>query len=303
MSKVENRLPRVGTGETSTIRGLKIFPVGRWRPPLIVREKELSVRKLTSRSIGRMAALVMLLGSFQGCAIVEGPATEQNLYEVPTEFTSLVSNAAFSTFEIGCKGKWRGSGWAINLADEGRSYLVTAFHVVESCIDEGKLEARNAAHSKFPVELVSFDGRYWDDSTVAIDEVRDLALLVTDRDLAGLDVEVEEARVGHWVSIVGYPAIHNGKEPLFTIGVVSGFNQYRMTTVNAATNSGNSGGPVLNSRGLVIGTLFASPDVGEVSSFGLVQPIRMHCQVILECDSRVPNQPTQLSSSFISYRY
>lgn len=236
-----------------------------------------------------------------GCVPATPVSEAQSLYEAPLEYADLVSRATSATFEISCRGEWRGTGWAVQFAGETYSHMVTAFHVVESCVDGGKIKARNHLHSPFELELQSFDGRYWDDVTTDLDKVRDLALLSTSQILEGLEVETEGPQVGNWVAVVGYPGVHSGEQPLFTVGNVAGFNDYRMISIDAVTNRGNSGGPVLNSRGLVIGTYFASAKLKNSEPIGLVQPIRIHCKLVFECSGNEPNIPLTVSSETFSF--
>lgn len=234
------------------------------------------------------------------CAPANSNLEPQSLYEVPIAYADLVSIATSSTFQISCRGNWSGTGWAVQFQGETESYLVTAFHVVEDCVDGGKIRARNHLLSSFEIELLSFDGRYWDDVTTDLDKVRDLALLSTDQRLNGLQVDPEVPQVGNWVAVVGYPGVHDGEEPLFTVGNVAGFDDFRMITIDAVTNRGNSGGPVLNSRGLVIGTYFARSKLKNSDPLGFVQPIQIHCQLVFECSGDEPNTPLTLSSETFS---
>ena len=243
---------------------------------------------------------VTLLNS--GCSAVSPMVDNQSLYEPPLEYAALVSKATSSTFEISCRGEWRGTGWAIKLEGEAKGYLVTAFHVVEDCVDSGTIKARNHLRSPFELELLSYDGRYWDDVTSDLDKVRDLALLSTDQDVVGLDVEPEGPQVGNWIAVAGYPGVHDGVEPLFTFGNVAGFDEFRMITIDAVTNDGNSGGPVLNSRGLVVGTYFASSKWKNSEPLGFVQPVRIHCQLVYKCEENEPIIPLSISSESFSER-
>ena len=251
--------------------------------------------------VGRLVAPLLLFGALTGCATNPVEPTDQNLYDIPMDFDQLVSNASRATFEISCDGVWVGSGWAINFPYEEEGYIVTAYHVVEDCWDSGKLMVRNQTHSKFEVELLSFDGRYWDRVTVENDEIRDLALLKSKRPLVGLDVFTGEPKIGHWVTAAGFPAFHDGTEPLLTSGQVSGFDSYRMLSIDAVVNSGVSGGPVLNSQGLVVGTAFANSRQQSSGSIGFVQPIRMHCELAFECKDGKPIQPLLLTKNPLAY--
>jgi S1-C subfamily serine protease len=240
---------------------------------------------------------VLLLSA---CQPISQNLETQSLYEPPLEYADLVSKATSSTFEISCRGEWRGTGWAIQFEGRNDGYLVTAFHVVEDCVDGGKIKARNHLRSPFELQLISYDGRYWDDVTTDLDKVRDLALLSTDQNVNGLEVEPEGPQVGNWVAVVGYPGVHSGEEPLVTVGNIAGFNDYRMISIDAVTNRGNSGGPVFNSRGLVVGTYFASAKRKNSEPIGLVQPIRIHCKLVFECFGNEPVFPLTISSEKFS---
>ena len=78
-----------------------------------------------------------------------------------------------------------------------------------------------------------------------------------DADLALIYVEAEfpklqpapEAKIGDWTIVVGNPLDLTN---YVTVGIISGVTDYEYST-DAATNHGNSGGPILNSSGQVLG--------------------------------------------------
>lgn len=137
--------------------------------------------------------------------------------------------------------KSTGSGVIINA---GNGYIVTNDHVV-------------APGDHFRVQLA--DGRWRDATMIGKDAVTDLAVLKIDT--AGLD-EIEPAdtadiRVGDIVFAVGYPL---GLDQTASIGIVSGLGRsggdsqltdYIQT--DAAINSGNSGGALLDAKGQLVG--------------------------------------------------
>lgn len=141
---------------------------------------------------------------------------------------------AVVTVRAGSQG---GAGFVVN--DDGD--IVTNAHVI------GKAK-------KADVKLV--DGRIEEGAVVATDERRDLALL---RVRGELDHWVElgpsaDLKLGEEVAAMGAPL---GLEHSVTKGVISsrarriGGNQFLQ--IDAALNPGNSGGPVINKRGAVIG--------------------------------------------------
>lgn len=109
---------------------------------------------------------------------------------------------------------------------------------------------------------VVLDGREYDAEIRGTDPATDLALLQIDAggDLTYLDLgDSERVRVGDWVMAIGSPM---GLDHTVTVGVVSAkgrsigisdvsFENFIQT--DAAINFGNSGGPLLNTRGQVVG--------------------------------------------------
>ena len=91
---------------------------------------------------------------------------------------------------------------------------------------------------------------------VATDAARDIALLKVEssRELTALPLATE-AREGEEVVALGYPLDLAGGMSV-TRGIVSAFRSYggvSYVQTDAATNKGNSGGPLLNLRGEVVG--------------------------------------------------
>ena len=139
-----------------------------------------------------------------------------------------------------------GSGAIID-AREG--IVVTNNHVVEG----GR---------KFTVDLT--DGRIFDAVLIGADKATDLAVLKIEApSVPGLGlsqievVDSDSLRTGDLAFAVGYPL---GLDQTLTMGVISGMGRSGMgdriedyIQTDAAVNSGNSGGPLLDSRGRLIG--------------------------------------------------
>lgn len=134
-----------------------------------------------------------------------------------------------------------GSGVIID-AREG--IIVTNHHVIEN-------------GQKFTVDLI--DGRLFDATLIGADKATDIAVLKIEA--TGLSqvamVDSDTLRSGDLAFAVGYPL---GLDQTLTMGVISGLNRSGMgdaiedyIQTDAAVNSGNSGGPLLDSRGRLIG--------------------------------------------------
>jgi serine protease Do len=145
-----------------------------------------------------------------------------------------------------------GSGFIIS----GDGYVVTNNHVVEDATK---------------VTVVFEDGSEQVAEIVGTDERTDLAVLkIEGEDLPFVTFEEEASRVGDWVVAVGNPF---GLGGTVTVGVISGAgrdiggsNYGDFLQIDAAVNTGNSGGPAFNTNGEVVGvnTAIYSPTGGNV---------------------------------------
>ncbi|MFP4082156.1 MAG: S1C family serine protease, partial [Candidatus Aminicenantes bacterium] len=137
-----------------------------------------------------------------------------------------------------------GTGFLIN--SEG--YIITNNHLVENAIK---------------VSVFSVDGNEYKAEIVGTDSKTDLALLKVDGNglpFASLG-DSSQLRVGEWVMAIGNPL---GMEHTVTAGIVSAKGRQLAGSLNvpdyqdfiqtdAAINRGNSGGPLVNMEGEVIG--------------------------------------------------
>lgn len=146
-----------------------------------------------------------------------------------------------------------GSGFAIS-AD---GYIVTNNHVVENA-DK--------------VTVVFDDGKEMTAKVIGTDAKTDLAVVKVDgvTDLPFVKLADNEIRVGEWVVAVGNPF---GLGGTVTAGIVSargrdiaGSAYGDFLQIDAAVNTGNSGGPDFNMQGEVVGvnTAIFSPNGGNV---------------------------------------
>jgi S1-C subfamily serine protease len=208
---------------------------------------------------------------------------KQDLFSGPENISSLIDNSTAGTYQINCFGNWAGSSWGLEM--NGDFYLVTAFHVIEDCLDGRKIHAKNDSTRMFEVELIAYDGGFWSNDL----NLRDLALLKTSQPISVLKPARTLPELGHWVAAIGYPADSDGKVRLsYTQGAVSSYDKQGIVVTDAAINGGNSGGPLLNSRGEVVGTMFASEPNENFEDMALAQGMYLHCGLTFECSGGVP---------------
>lgn len=130
------------------------------------------------------------------------------------------------------------------IVDAANGIVITNHHV----IDGGR---------KYTVDLI--DGRLFDAVLIGSDKATDIAVLqITPDNLTQVEtVDSDTLRSGDLAFAVGYPL---GLDQTLTMGVISGLNRSGLgdaiedyIQTDAAVNSGNSGGPLLDSRGRLIG--------------------------------------------------
>lgn len=177
-----------------------------------------------------------------------------NVTEVVQGQPRLRLNRFFEPFlEPGAEREYTSMGSGFIISEDG--LVVTNQHV-----------ARQGA-SRIVVSLP--DGNQYDAEVVGSDELADLAVLQIDANESLPNVEFgdsDDVIVGEWSLAIGNPfGLFDASDPSVTVGVISATNRdFRpnpneprvyidMIQTDAAINSGNSGGPLVNSEGEVIG--------------------------------------------------
>jgi serine protease Do len=147
-------------------------------------------------------------------------------------------------------------GFGSGVIIDPQGYILTSNHVVESA---EKIEVKLSDNRKFFAKMVGQDRE------------TDLALIKVEPDKALTAAPLgdsDKLRPGQWVMAIGNPFVY---DHTVTVGVISALNRDLDTDIfdnfiqtDAAINFGNSGGPLLNIRGEVIGinTLISSQGTG-----------------------------------------
>jgi S1-C subfamily serine protease len=153
---------------------------------------------------------------------------------------------------VGLPDRVIGSGFFI----DPRGYLLTNYHVIESEVDpkyEGYsrlyIRPSDKVEEKIPAKVVGYD-RIFDLALVKV-EVTPQYVFTFEGD--------PQLKVGSAVLTIGSPA---GLENSVTSGIVSAAGRRFLQMgdamqVDAPVNPGNSGGPLLNSQGQLVGVVFA----------------------------------------------
>ncbi len=153
---------------------------------------------------------------------------------------------------LGFPNRSLGSGFFI----DDRGYIITNHHVISELVDpeyEGYsrlyIKLSNDSETRIPAKVVGWD------------KTLDLALLKTEIS-APYVYSLGSSRnlnVGKPIYAIGSPV---GLENTITSGIISAFDRQLLSTaavmqIDAAVNSGNSGGPLINDKGEVQGIVFA----------------------------------------------
>lgn len=158
-----------------------------------------------------------------------------------------------------------GTGFFIGTPGQNPEYLITNCHVVEDFLATGGGQGESSLYVVY--EMDDIEEAY----VVDYDQERDLALLrigsPTDKRKAIALEEPKDDIVGDQVYAVGYPAVAESVDALSYFGnndaTVTGGSVSRVLTesgtgrhllqTDAVVHSGNSGGPLVNTDGRVVG--------------------------------------------------
>lgn len=154
-----------------------------------------------------------------------------------------------------------GMGYAARVIGSGffidrRGYIVTNHHVIEEIVNP-----KNPGYGKVFIKMAEDSDQRIPAKVVGYDSVHDIALLKTEAKVPyvfNLGAK-SQLNVGSVIYAIGSPL---GLERTLTSGVVSSADRKLFTTgsvvqIDAAVNSGNSGGPCIDKNGVVQGIVFA----------------------------------------------
>ena len=168
------------------------------------------------------------------------------------------------------------SGSGIIISEDG--YILTNNHVINTSSTSSYYEIGEA--SKVEVYLYNEDEPYTA-TVIGTDEETDLAVIKIDK--TGLTAaelgNSDNVQIGEVVMAVGNPL---GMQSSVTSGIVSAVNRevtdsdgkkYKLIQTDAAINSGNSGGALVNTQGQVIGINTLKVSATGVEGMGFAIPV------------------------------
>ena len=224
----------------------------------------------TSTSSGQINTNQISLEEYSATGIGVAQKILPSIVGIRVEFpvNSIFLNQSGSTATA------EGSG--IIISEDG--YILTNNHVVSSASSSSYYSLGEA--SKISVYLYN-DSTAYEASIVGTDEETDLAVIKIDK--TGLTAaelgDSDSVAVGEFAMAVGNPL---GMQSSITAGVISGVNRevtdsdgktFTVIQTDAAINSGNSGGALVNSQGQVIGINTLKVSATGVEGMGFAIPI------------------------------
>ena len=220
--------------------------------------------------------------------------TSVDLFNSPSNFGQLKDLLEKGIAEIFCQD-YGGTGWGFSV--DNKILLVTNYHVIEDCIT-------NSVEPKFFLNSDTSDAL--NARILGIDPEKDLALLdISERgsgSLKPLQISTQYEAT-HWVLTVGFPESPDGFyqdsrtwEPTWSSGRVQragvtesfdfdGYIPGSMDVIyfDAAINNGNSGGPLLNAAGQVIGIISGAYENKEGYNFAI--EVSEFCNQLMNCQT------------------
>ena len=201
--------------------------------------------------------------------------TAEEIYTAACRSTVGVTIPGYAYNIFGQPGARAVTGTGIVLSEDG--YILTNFHVIETAYENGA-----------SIMILTYEGDEYEAEVIGIETDSDLAVLKVEAEglTAAVIGDSDEIRVGQTIYTVGNPL--GELTYTMTSGIISALGR-RITTdeavivnmfqVDAAINSGNSGGPVFNVCGQVIGVVTAKYSQYGMEGLGFAIPVHDACRI------------------------
>lgn len=245
-----------------------------------------SIQTSTSSANGTTTNLVSL-SNFSNTSIFAASKILPSIVGIEVSYN--VTTNSFFGFGGSQTSSATATGSGIIISEDG--YIVTNNHVVDSSSSNSSYsyyELSKATSIKVKLNTATYgEDAVFDATVVGQDSQTDLAVLKIDKD--GLTpaefADSDQAVVGEFVMAVGSPL---GLDTTVTQGIISAVNRqvesdgvvYTCIQTDAAINSGNSGGALVNSDGKVIGINTLKLTGSNVEGIGFAIPINSTLDVI-----------------------
>jgi len=201
-----------------------------------------------------------------------------NFYSAPPDLESTIKRVQQSTVVVTC-GDSQGTGWAVDLGpvvadasfqlkvkDNLYPYsVITNHHVIEGCENDADAVRVSNGTTTYISSLFTFD------------EENDLAIIATQARIPELEISPRPSP-GWWSMALGSPF---GLEKSVSTGNVMNITPGGYVISTAPVNPGNSGGPLVNSLGQVMGTNTAF--LRGFQSVNIASDVDLLCKALVDC--------------------
>lgn len=213
-----------------------------------------------------------------------------------TNYTREISAIKFFPTQLNdneTSSQWSGTGFAIN-----NSYIATNYHVVE---DANTIKVKGIQDN--------FNAEY-SAKVVSVDKINDLAIItIEDKKFEGFGaipykIKAETSNVGEEIFVLGYPLTATmGDEIKLTTGVISAKTGFKgnaaLYQISAPIQPGNSGGPLFDSHGNLIGIVNAKHKDAENVSYAIKVSYLLNLMKKIALKNMIP-QTNSISSLNLS---
>lgn len=249
--------------------------------------KQSSTIQASTQTVSGTTTNLVSLSNFSNTAVFAANKILPSIVGIEVSY-SVTSNSIGSFFGYSQPqtSTATATGSGIIISEDG--YIVTNNHVVDSSSSNSYYELSKATSIKIKLNSDTYgDDATYDATVVGQDSQTDLAVLKIEK--TGLTVaefaDSDQAVVGEFVMAVGSPL---GLDTTVTQGIISAVNRevesdgtkYTCIQTDAAINSGNSGGALINSDGKVIGINTLKLSGTGVEGIGFAIPINSATDVI-----------------------
>ncbi|MBR6578495.1 MAG: trypsin-like peptidase domain-containing protein [Clostridia bacterium] len=245
--------------------------------------EQVKADKATQKKKGRRGALayaIIMTCLFAVCfallaaLLITGFGKDKNVVEVPTDGASLADlvDSVIDSVVTVVVAKDGGTGFGSGFVYTDDGYIITNYHVIENAKS---------------IKVMCTDGRERPAELIDGDELSDVAVIrVLNLGLTPLAIgDSDTLRVGEDVIAIGTP-VDTDYAGTVTKGIVSGVKRtvrvyessgllnktMEMIQTDTTLNHGNSGGPLLNMRGEVVGIntmKYYASDAGDTLYFSI----------------------------------
>jgi len=250
----------------------------------IIGETTINSTVQTSTPSGTTTNLISL-SNYSNTAVFAANKILPSIVGIQVTYTTT-SNSFFG-FGMPMTSEATATGSGIIISEDG--YIVTNNHVIDTNSSNSSYSYYDISDAKSVKIKLHGSEELYDAKIVGKDSQTDLAVLKIDKtDLTAAEfADSDAATVGEFAMAVGSPL---GLDTTVTTGIISAVNReveadgttYVCIQTDAAINSGNSGGALVNSDGKVIGINTLKLSGSGIEGIGFAIPINSTTDIIAD---------------------